>query len=329
MAIYLGNTLLTGSGGGGGGGAAGGYIPGLIGIEFLALSGGGAGGRQSGSYGGGGAGGGTLIYQYMYVNLDAAVPVLVGAGGAVAGLNDQVNGGSTVLGEGLILSQTILGGGGGTFNSSLVQNFGTCAGGRGDIGGATASPQTGNGFDNRGRIIGLLSDPTNIFSTRNINDTTIPYSNGRQGSFGGPGGAGLGGDGGLPYTGPNKGTIGGIGLNPNTITDRFLTQAEFISEGIGEVTSSVSYIGGGGSGYRATGRANPPGGCGAANTSALAHTGGGGGAGPTGGNGGSGFAMLRIPTSQSVTTTGTVSTYTKGNDTVYVWKGTGSITLNS
>ena len=309
-----------------GGGGNGGYIPGLVGIEYFALSGGGAGGRQSGTYGGGGAGGGTLIYQYVYLNLDATTPVLVGAGGAVDVFSEQVNGGSTVLGEGLFLT-TILGGGGGTKSSDLIQNFGTCAGGRGSINSTTAVAQTGNGFDGRGRVIGLLSDSTVKASSKNINDTTTPYNNGRQAGFGGPGGAGLGGN---AATGVyNNGSIGGDGLNPNTITDRFLTQAEFISEGIGEVTSSVTYIGGGGSGYRATGRANPPGGCGAENASALAYTGGGGGAGPTAGNGGSGFAMLRIATSQSVTTTGTVSTYTKGNDTVYVWKGTGSITLNS
>ena len=310
-----------------GGGGNGGYIPGLVGIEYFALSGGGAGGRQSGSYGGGGAGGGTLIYQYVYLNLDTTTPVLVGAGGAVAGLSDQVNGGSTVLGEGLFLT-TILGGGGGTRQVDLIQNFGTCAGGRGSTGSTgTANAQTGNGFDSRGRVIGLLSDSTVKASLKNINDTTTPYYNSRTFGFAGPGGAGLGGS--APTAAYNAGNIGGIGLNPNTITDRFLTQAEFISEGIGEVTSSVAYIGGGGSGWRATGRANPPGGCGAADTSALAYTGGGGGAGPTAGNGGSGFAMLRIATSQSVTTTGTVSTYTKGNDTVYVWKGTGSITLNS
>ncbi len=91
----------------------GGYIPGLIGIEYLALSGGGAGGRQSGSYGGGGAGGGSLLYNYVYLNLDVTTPVLVGPGGAISSINEQVNGGSTVLGQGLSLT-TILGGGGGT-----------------------------------------------------------------------------------------------------------------------------------------------------------------------------------------------------------------------
>lgn len=55
MAIYLGSTLLTGAGGSGGsgGGAAAGYVPGLIGFEYLALSGGGAGARGA-TYGGGG-----------------------------------------------------------------------------------------------------------------------------------------------------------------------------------------------------------------------------------------------------------------------------------
>ncbi len=205
-----------------------------------------------------------------------------------------------------------------------------CAGGQGASSSQNlADAQTGHGFDGRGIIIGLLSDPSIEWGSKTINNTTTPYYNTRTLGFDGPGGAGLGGNAQAPIY--NNGTIGGIGLNPNTVTDRFLTQAEFISEGIGEVTNSVAYIGGGGSGHRASGRANPPGGCGAPNTSALANTGGGGGSGPVGGggNGGSGFAMLRIPTSQSVTTTGTVSTYVKGNDTVYVWKSSGSITLNS
>lgn len=319
MGIYLGANAL----GGAGGGAGGGYVPGVVGFEFLALSGGGA-GALGGTYGGGAGGGGTLMNSFAYTYLDQVIPITVGAGGAQAGYA-QSSGGSSVLGDGLFVT-TILGGGGGTYSSDLTDDFGTCPGGRGAINSTVTDKRYGNGFNNKGKIIGVLETAEINSSAKNINDTTTPFTNGKTNGFSGPGGAGLGGS--APDAAYNTGSIGGIGLDPTTITDRFLTQAEFISEGIGEVTSSVAYIGGGGSGHRASGRANPPGGGGAVNVAGLANTGGGGGSGASG-NGGSGFVMLRLPTSQSVTTTGTVSTYTKDNDTVYVWKSTGSITLNS
>lgn len=322
MGIYLGANAL--GGGGSAGGSGGGYIPGVIGFEFLALSGGGAGSRGA-TYGGGGGGGGSLIHLFAYAPSDTAIPIVVGAGGA-QNVYTQSNGGSSIIGDGLLVT-TILGGGGGTYTGGMANTFGTCAGGQGDVSGTTHAARYGNGFDNRGRIIGALNTTETITSLKNINDTTTPFSSGRNTNFSGPGGCGLGGS--SPQPPYNNGAIGGIGLDPTTITDRFLTQAEFISEGIGEVTSSVAYIGGGGSGHRSSGRANPPGGCGAIDVAGLANTGGGGGSGNTGASGGSGFVMLRLPTSQSVTTVGTASTYVKGVDTVYVWKSTGSITLNS
>ena len=317
MAIYLGNTLLTGSGGSAVSG--GGYIPGVIGFEYLALSGGGSGGPYA-TYGGGGGGGGTLVHSFAYSLKDVAIPIVVGAGGS------NSKGGDTIIGEGLLVT-TILGGGQGTYNSDLADNFGTCPGGRGTISSSVVAERKGNGFTAKGKVIGLLDSDTVNASVKNINDTTTPFTNGRTNGFSGPGGAGLGGS--APTAPYNSGSIGGIGLDPTTITDRFLTQAQYQTEGIGEVTGISAYIGGGGSGYRSSGRANPPGGGGAAATAGLANTGGGGGAGYNSGSGGSGFAMLRLPTSQSVTTVGVSNTYTKGNDTVYVWKSTGSITINS
>lgn len=319
MGIYLGASELGGGGSGGGG-----YVPGIIGFEVLILSGGGAGARGS-TYGGGGGGAGTLLHLFSYAQKDAVIPITVGAGGA-QNVYTQSSGGSSIVGSGLLVT-TVLGGGGGTYNTGISNDFGTCPGGVGSVSSTTTAKRYGNGFDNKGRIIGVLETADVNGSAKNINDTTTPFTNGRTNGFSGPGGAGLGGS--APDASYNAGSIGGDGLDPTTITDRFLTQAEFISEGIGEVTSSVAYIGGGGSGHRASGRANPPGGCGAVNVDGLANTGGGGGSGTTAGSGGSGFIMLRLPTSQGVTTTGTVSTYTKGNDTVYVWKTTGSITLNS
>ena len=315
MGIYLGATAL----GAGGGGAGGGYIPNIIGFEYLARSGGGAGGAHA-TYGGGGGGGGSLVHSFAYSYKGVTIPIIVGAGGSNA------KGGDTIIGEELLIT-TILGGGAGTYSTGLINNFGTCAGGQGSAGSGAVAARKGNGFTAKGKIIGVLDTDVVNASIKNINDTTTPFTNGRNNDFGGPGGAGLGGN--APDAPYNNGSIGGIGLDPTTITDRFLTQAEYQAESIGEVTNSVAYIGGGGGGHRSSGRPNPPGGGAADGTAGLANTGGGGGAGYDVGSGGSGFAMLRLPTSQSVTTVGVSNTYTKGNDTVYVWKSTGSITINS
>ena len=312
MGIYLGTSELGGGSAGGGG-----YIPGIIGFEYFALSGGG-GGISGGAYGHGGGGAGSLVHGFAYAQKDVSIPIVIGAGGSSA------KGGDTIIGEGLLIT-TILGGWAGTYKTDLTDDFGTCPGGRGSTTGSdTALARKGNGFTSKGTIIGVLDTPAVNGSAKTINETGTPFTNGRTYGFSGPGGAGLGGN--AADAAYNTGSVGGIGLDPTTITDRFLTQAEYQTEGIGEVTSSVAYIGGGGSG-RTSSRANPPGGGGAQNNSGLANTGGGGGAGS--GSGGSGFAMLRLPTSQSVTTVGVSNTYTKGDDTVYVWKSTGSITLNS
>ena len=312
---------------GGGASGSGGYIPGIIGFEYMGLSGGGAGGEiDANGRAGGAGGGGTLIYQFGYTYLGIVTPVIVGAGGSYAGSIDGP-GGSTIIGDPKnLLVTTILGGGGAPLNQNPVNDFGTCAGGRGQTNQYSFSARKGNGFTSRGAIIGVLDTPEVNSNMKNINDTTTPFLNGATNGYSGPGGAGLGGNGVNPSY--NSGSIGGIGLDPTTITDRFLTQAELQTELIGEVTSGTSYIGGGGSGARSSGKANPPGGCGAVNNPGLPNTGGGGGAGSLG-SGGSGFAMLRLPTSQNVTTTGTPSTYIKGDDTVYVWKNTGSITITS
>lgn len=312
MGLYLGETNLGGGGGGG-------YIPGITGFEYLALSGGGAGGAY-GSYGGGGGGAGSLVHGYAYTQKDVSIPIVVGAGGSNA------KGGDTIIGEGL-LRTTILGGGAGTYNGAITDNFGTCPGGAGSTNSTSHSARKGNGFSAKGTIIGVLDTAATNGSMKNINETTTPFTNGSNGGFGGPGGAGLGGN--AANASYNSGSAGGIGLDPTTITDRFLTQAEFQTESIGEVHNSVAYIGGGGNGYRGGSRPNPSGGGAAHGSAGLANTGGGGGAGWNVGSGGSGFAMLRLPTSQSVTTVGVSNTYTKGDDTVYVWKSTGSITLNS
>lgn len=270
-------------------------------------------------------GGGTLVNSFAYTYLDKTTAIVVGAGGA-QNVYTQSDGGFSTIGDGLLITK-VLGGGGGTYNGAAADTFGTCCGGQGDVGSSSHATRYGNGFDNKGRVIGRLETDAVSASLKNINDTTTPFLVSRNAGFSGPGGAGLGGAG--PTCSYNAGSVGGFGLDPTTITDRFLTQAEYIAASIGEATSSVPYIGGGGSGHRASGRANPPGGCGAVNVAGLANTGGGGGSGTTAGAGGSGFVMLRLPTSQSVTTTGSPSTYVKGNDTVYVWKSTGSITLNS
>ncbi len=319
MGMYLGANQL--------GGAAGGQIPDLIGLEYLILSGGGAGAGSAGAtYGGGAGGGGTLLNGYFYANKDTTIPVVVGAGAAYSGTT-STPGGNSEIGLG-VNKITILGGGGGTYSTTPTTG-GTCLGGRGSISGTTNIPgDMGYGFTQKGKQLGRLNDTTIIAADAYINKTTEAHLNGLVVGRAGGGAAGLGGPGQSTGNWQTGGT-GGIGLDPTTVTSSFLTQAELQTELIGEVTSGVSYIGGGGTGYGAVTtnpRANPPGGCGRDTVNALANTGGGGGGLSSGG---SGFAMIRVLTSQSVTTTGTPSTYTNGAYTIYVWKSTGSIVINS
>lgn len=321
MGMYLGANQL------GGGGSGGGQIPDLIGLEYLILSGGGAGAASAGAtYGGGAGGGGTLLNDYFYANKDTTIPVVVGAGGAYSGTTGPPGGNSEIgLGVNKI---TILGGGGGTYGSTPTTG-GTCLGGRGVTAGTGNTPgDMGYGFNQKGKQLARLNDTDLIIADSYINKTTEAYLNGLVVGRSGGGAAGLGGPG-LSTGNWQTGGTGGIGLDPTTVTSSFLTQAELQTELIGEVTSSVAYIGGGGTGYGQTAtnpRANPPGGCGRDTVNALANTGGGGGGLSSGG---SGFTMIRVLTSQSVTTTGTPSTYTQGAYTIYVWKSTGSIVINS
>jgi hypothetical protein len=308
--------------GGGGGGA----IPDLVGLEYLILSGGGAGAGVSGAvYGGGGGGGGTLLNDYFYANKDTTIPVLVGAGGAYSG-GTTTPGGNSEIGVD-VNKVTILGGGGGTYSSAPTTG-GTCLGGRGTTSGTSnIAGEMGYGFNQKGKQLGRLNDTALIIADTSINQTTEAHLNGLVVGRSGGGAAGLGGPG--QSNNWQTGGTGGIGLDPTTVTSSFLTQAELQTELIGEVTTGTSYIGGGGTGYgdvTTNPRANPPGGCGRETVDGLANTGGGGGGLSSGG---SGFTMIRVLTSQSVTTTGTPSTYTQGAYTIYVWKNTGSITINS
>lgn len=320
MGMYLGANQL------GGGGSGGGQIPDLIGLEYLILSGGGAGAGSAGAvYGGGAGGAGTLLNGYFYANKDTTIPVVVGAGGAYSGTTGPPGGNSEI---GLDIHKvTILGGGGGTYDGTPTTG-GTCLGGRGRTSGTgNVAGDMGYGFNQKGKQLGRLNDTAVIAADSYINKTTEAYLNGLVVGRSGGGAAGLGGPG--QSNAWQTGGTGGIGLDPTTVTSSFLTQAELQTELIGEVTTGISYIGGGGTGYgdvATNPRANPPGGCGRDTVNALANTGGGGGGLSSGG---SGFAMIKVLTSQSVTTTGTPSTYTNGAYTIYVWKSTGSIVINS
>jgi len=312
-----------------GGGAGGGAIPDLVGLEYLILSGGGAGGGiPAASYGGGGGGGGTYDNNYFYTVKDVVTPVVVGAGGAWAS-GATTPGGSATIGSG-INQAVILGGGGGTYNSTPTTG-GTCSGGRGRTSSGTTTSSIGNAFDVRGRAFGSLDDAAIIASQAFINKYTQAYRTGSLGGASAVGGAGLGGVGQNLGTYWQRGGTGGIGVDPTSVnpSNDFLPQAELQTELIGEVTNGITYIGGGGTGYGASitfPRADPPGGCGRDTVNALANTGGGGGGLSSGG---SGFTMIKVPNSLSVTTTGTPSTYVRTSFTIYVWKNTGSIIINS
>ena len=148
-------------------------------------------------------------------------------------------------------------------------------------------------------------------------------------SGGGGGTGGLGEDGSAGGTG--YGGDGGIG----TIST-IISASQATSNSVGEVVSSNVYFGGGGGGsYFLSGSPGIGGHGGGADgtgyngdgTDASANTGGGGsGAHTSGGQGGSGVVIIRL--NQTATSTqGSPTQITDGNDTIYIFKSAGSLTI--
>lgn len=294
----------------------GGGTPVAVEIDFMMIAGGGAGGggggKGAGGAGAGGyrtsvvgntSGGGASAEPKLHLALGASYTIEIGAGGIGNNSNyGGSNGGNTILG-----TLTALGGGRGGVRSGGCLTGGS--GGGGATGGGCAG-KVGEGY------AGGAGN----------------YSNHLFGGGGGAGGVGANMFG-TPYS--VNGAAGGIGQ-----VSTIITTAEATTAGVGVVSGSDLYFGGGGgssrSGWAETGSpgvkpgsdgAGGLGGGGAGNAtgnggSGLANTGGGGGGsqGYNGGNGGSGCIIFKITDTHSVSgLTGlTYSTFTRDGFKFYI-----------
>ena len=310
-----GQTPSGSSGGGGGSGviiieenyAVSTTYSGLYTASYLVVAGGGASGDNFG--GGGGAGG--LLTGTTALAVGTTYTVVVGAGGAQSGTNTQGSSGSYSSITGVAIA---IGGGGGGCSAATNSGVagGSGGGGSGHIsGGAGAFGTAGQG--NAGGTGG----------------TTSTVSSG-----GGGGGAGA-----VGAAGTTVGTgNGGIGLTTSLITTTQATSAS-----VGQVVSSSVYFAGGGGGGSYNGNAAGTGGSGGGGagtvtnntrgTAGTVNTGGGGGGSGGGGSGpgtaagGSGCVIISVPTQNySGVTTGSPTVVTNGNQTVLIFKSSGSYT---
>ncbi len=259
--------------------------------NVLVVAGGGGGG---GGTGGGGGGGGVLNNTSYALTTNSSVTVTVGSGGAASsGINIAgTSGGNSVFG-----TMTATGGGGGGANNGING----LTGGSGGGGSWNSIGGTGTAGQGNAGAAGASAGAPNY-------------------GAGGGGGAGSAGTIGTTTTGGN----GGSGI-ANSITG-----------------SSVTYAGGGGGGVYAGGTIGTGGTGGGGNggsnalsgTAGAANTGGGGGgAGNNSGNGGaggSGVVIVRYTGAiEQATITGTATSATVGNDTVWTFTSSGTFVANS
>lgn len=278
---------------------------GLYTASYLVVAGGGSSGDNIG--GGGGAGG--LLAGTGILSVGTSYTVIVGAGGAQTGTNTSGANGSYSSITGIA---TAVGGGGGGYNPPSGYSGGSGGGSSGfnstGVGGSGTAGQGNNGGATGGSL--------------NTN------------SGGGGGGAGAAG-----ATGTSVGTgNGGIGL-----TTTLITTAQATSASVGQVVSTSVYFSGGGGGGSYSGAAAGAGGSGGGGagtgtnntrgTAGTVNTGGGGGGSGGGGSspgsaaGGSGCVIISVPTQNySGITTGSPTVVTNGNQTVLIFKSSGSYT---
>jgi hypothetical protein len=273
-------------------------------INYLVVAGGGGGGRcQAGGGGGGGfVQGSTLAYPGQQFS------VMVGAGGAVGGVNVQYNGNPSSFGL-----ATALGGGAGglsdSYTPSGAYNGGT-SGGSGGGGGGGYSAAGGGGAGTPGQGNSGGSGSTNGSSYRN------------GGGGGGAGGAGTSGS----SSGPGSGGVG-------SFTPLISTTAA-VTLNIGQSSGGAVYFGGGGGGGGSGGPGAVSGGGlggggsgngGPGTNTGAAYTGGGGG---SGGSGGSGVVIISYQSPAQRGTGGNVAQYQSGSTTTWVhaFNGSGTYT---
>jgi hypothetical protein len=281
-------------------------LQGNFALEYVIVAGGGGGGTNAGA--GGGAGG--VIYSSTIVSPGSTYTITIGAGGSGGGAVDSApagTGGNSSVTGGTLTGLTAYGGGGG------IRSGGSGANG-GSGGGGAASGSGGKG---------VYPGSTYISATRQ------GYDGGAGGGTDGAGRSGAGG-GGAGAAGANQGPgAGGIGIaNP------------FSQSTVGQLSSGVYYLAGGGggsphSGAGASGGLGGGGTGGTGNTSngtaGTANTGGGGGAGGgysyLGANGGSGVVIFRVPVSVTGSYTGGGSVTSSGDFKLYTFTASGTLTI--
>jgi hypothetical protein len=278
-------------------------------MEFLAVAGGGAGGSGLINYSiGSGGGAGGLLTGTIAVSSGITYTVNVGAGGAPVISTVGSNGGDTTISGSGLSTITVKGGGRGDANGGGAGvtpgcggsgGGGYATGGKGVYPGSTYLSQARQGYDGAGSGSPVYPYPT-----------------------GGGGGAGQAGASGTGSTGGK----GGDGIQ-SSISG---TSTYYAGGGGGSIvvsgTPGAGGLGGGGAGAIAPTQGG----------SAPANTGGGGGAsGATassnslGGSGGSGivvFRYLNIFPALSATT-GTVTVLNTGGYRIYMFTGSGSVTI--
>jgi hypothetical protein len=284
-------------------------------IQYLVVAGGGGGGggystSNIGNGGGGGAGG--LVTGTVQNAQSIIYAIIIGGGGAgsVAGSSNSANGVNSSFGSFI----SIGGGAGASYGAANAQAGGS--------GGGTA-------YSHSGTAAGTVGQG---------NAGGIRNQSGPGYGAGGGGGAGAVGSDGTATVGGN----GGVG-SVNTIISTTIAEAQ----SVGEVSSGNLYFAGGGGGGldgASTGAAGSGGLGGGADgtdsattpTAATQYTGGGGGGGgnpngsntaSSGSNGGDGIVILRMTTlNYSGTTTGSPTVVTDGDDTILIYKSSGSYT---
>jgi hypothetical protein len=310
-AVGAGNTTISAMHGSAGVSASTGFtVQGPVSVRLLVVAGGG-----SGYYGAGG-GGGVVYNSDLSVNRGSVYSVTVGAGGnrlnrGPLGWGGEHGRNSVFQGAGIGTITAIGGGGGaaGAYVNGSNSNSGFIGGSGGSGGGGGANLiATGSAMPGGSGTAGQ------------------GYAGGTTNAVGcSPAGAGGGGGGNA------SGQVGGVGYLA-TIIDAATASAQ----GVGEVSgNSVYFAGGGGGGSHCTsvgagglggsgdGRQGPSG-YSAAVQDAAANTGGGGGGGQYS-NGGSGVVIIRVAGSQIASTTGSVVTTTINGDSVWIFKGDGTI----
>ena len=271
-------------------------------VTAMVIAGGGAGGAGD-SYGNGGGGGaGGVIYQTGFVVSPGSYGVTVGGGGGNGGSGNSGNSG----GNSSFAGQVAIGGGGG---GGGANNHNGSTGGSG--GGASASSSSST------------SGSAGTSGQGHAGGNSCSSGNRTAGGGGGATGGNYYFNGGC-LSGSRAGD-GGTGI----VFDISGTSLCYAAGGGGGIGSGTEGMGG-------TSQQNGAGiGCGAGRAhqtqggdSASGNTGSGGGGGyHGGGNGGSGIVIIRYPTGE-LSANGGSSVYTVGSDTVQVFYGSGTFTIN-